>query len=165
MIAQTSCESFVDDRVLAYTQDGETLVCVERGVIPVTVIKVSERGQLALPPGLRSKYGLLKGDRFLVRDVEGGIVLERLPSSARHIGGHGAASGSAGLGCRSPTVDYRYSTVSISNGSCISRYSLRCEDLSFSSNHNTSCVLGLSLEYTIASMTEGAPWQGLATRL
>lgn len=65
--------------VLSYTQDGKTLVCVRREVIPVTVVKLSDKGQLVIPSEIRAKYNLSKGDRFLVRDVEGKIVLEPLP--------------------------------------------------------------------------------------
>jgi AbrB family looped-hinge helix DNA binding protein len=67
------------DRVLSYTQDGRTLVCVRREVIPVTVVKLSSTGQLVIPSEIRDKYDLRKGDRFLVRDVGGKIVLEPLP--------------------------------------------------------------------------------------
>jgi hypothetical protein len=37
------------DHVLSYTQDGSTLVCVRREVIPVTVVKLSNKGQLVIP--------------------------------------------------------------------------------------------------------------------
>ena len=67
------------DRVLSYTQDGKTLVCVRREVTPVTVVKLSDKGQLVIPSDIRAKYGLSKGDRFLLRDVGGKIVLEPLP--------------------------------------------------------------------------------------
>jgi len=67
------------DHVLSYTQDGSTLVCVRREVIPVTVVKLSSTGQLVIPSEIRDKYDLRKGDRFLVRDVGGKIVLEPLP--------------------------------------------------------------------------------------
>lgn len=65
--------------VLSYTLDGNTLVCVRREVIPLTVVKLSNKGQLVIPSDIREKYGLRKGDRFLVRDVKGKIVLEPLP--------------------------------------------------------------------------------------
>lgn len=67
------------DRVLSYTHFGKELVCVGREVIPVTVVTLSEKGQLVIPSEIRTKYGLSKGDRFLVRDVDGSIVLEPLP--------------------------------------------------------------------------------------
>jgi len=67
------------DRVVSYTQDGKTLVCVRHGVIPVTVVKLSDKGQLVIPAEVRAKYGLTKGDRFLVREDAGRIVLEPLP--------------------------------------------------------------------------------------
>lgn len=67
------------DRALSYTQDGKTLVCVRREVIPVTVVTLSEKGQLVIPREIRVKYKLSKGDRFLVREEAGKIVLEPLP--------------------------------------------------------------------------------------
>jgi AbrB family looped-hinge helix DNA binding protein len=67
------------DHVLSYTEDGKTLVCVRREVIPVFVVKLSDKGQLVIPSEIRAKYDLSKGDRFLVRDVGGKIVLEPLP--------------------------------------------------------------------------------------
>ncbi len=65
--------------VLCYTQDGTTLVCVNRDVVPVGVVNLSERGQLVIPSQIRTKYGLSKGDRFLAKDVAGKLLLEPLP--------------------------------------------------------------------------------------
>ncbi|MGI6663662.1 MAG: hypothetical protein ACOX4B_09520 [Bacillota bacterium] len=48
------------DHVLSYTQDGSTLVCVRREVIPVTVVKLSNKGQLVIPSEIRDKYNLSK---------------------------------------------------------------------------------------------------------
>ena len=67
------------DRVLSYTQDSKALVCVRREVTPVTVVKLSDKGQLVIPSEIRAKYDLSKGDRFLVREEAGKIVLEPLP--------------------------------------------------------------------------------------
>lgn len=67
------------DHVLSCTQDGKTIVCASRDVVPVAVVKLSDKGQLVIPSEIRSMYGLSKGDRFLVRDARGKIVLEPLP--------------------------------------------------------------------------------------
>ncbi len=45
----------------------------------MTVVTLSNKGQLVIPSEIREKYNLCKGDRFLVRDVGGKIVLEPLP--------------------------------------------------------------------------------------
>lgn len=79
MAMARSNENLDCDRVLSYTQDGKTLVCVRREVIPVTVVKLSDKGQLVIPSEIRAKYNLSKGDRFLVREEAGRIVLEPLP--------------------------------------------------------------------------------------
>ncbi len=45
----------------------------------MTVVRLSDKGQLVIPAEVRAKYGLTKGDRFLVREDAGRIVLEPLP--------------------------------------------------------------------------------------
>ncbi len=44
----------------------------------VKVITLSDKGQIVIPSEIRQKYDLQKGDRFLVRDEDGKITLERL---------------------------------------------------------------------------------------
>ncbi len=39
-------------------------------------ITLSAKGQIVIPRGIREKYNLKKGDRLLVRDENGRIVLE-----------------------------------------------------------------------------------------
>ena len=53
------------DRVLSCTQDGKALVCARREVTPVTVVKLSDKGQLVIPSEIRAKYDLSKGTGFL----------------------------------------------------------------------------------------------------
>jgi len=44
----------------------------------LTIIRLSGKGQLVIPSEIRAKYNLRKGDRFLVRDRAGEIVLQPL---------------------------------------------------------------------------------------
>lgn len=40
---------------------------------------MSEKGQVVIPGELRRKYGWRRGEKFLVRDVEGAVLLVPLP--------------------------------------------------------------------------------------
>jgi AbrB family looped-hinge helix DNA binding protein len=40
---------------------------------------LSEKGQICLPAALRRRYGLQKGDRLTVEEINGAIVLHPLP--------------------------------------------------------------------------------------
>ncbi|MGQ9532081.1 MAG: AbrB/MazE/SpoVT family DNA-binding domain-containing protein [Desulfotomaculales bacterium] len=42
-------------------------------------VTVSEKGQISIPVSLRRRYGLKKGDRLVVEDADGAIVLRPLP--------------------------------------------------------------------------------------
>lgn len=44
----------------------------------MTIIRLSAKGQLVIPSEIRAKYDLRKGDRFLVREEAGQIVLQPL---------------------------------------------------------------------------------------
>lgn len=44
----------------------------------MTIVRLSEKGQLVIPSEIRAKYHLGKGDRFLVRDQAGEIILKPL---------------------------------------------------------------------------------------
>ncbi|RJQ09530.1 MAG: AbrB/MazE/SpoVT family DNA-binding domain-containing protein [Bacillota bacterium] len=44
----------------------------------MTIIRLSGKGQLVIPSEIRNKYNLRKGDRFLVREEAGEIVLRPL---------------------------------------------------------------------------------------
>ncbi len=44
----------------------------------MTVIRLSGKGQLVIPSEIRDKYNLRKGDRLLVREEAGEIVLRPL---------------------------------------------------------------------------------------
>ena len=48
-------------------------------------VTISEKGQIVIPNVLRKRYGLQKGDKLSVEEVDGAIVLRPLathPSSA-----------------------------------------------------------------------------------
>lgn len=42
-------------------------------------VVISAKGQICLPASLRRRYGLKKGDRLMVEEAEGAIVLRPLP--------------------------------------------------------------------------------------
>jgi len=42
------------------------------------IVRLSAKGQLVIPSELREKYNLQKGDRFLVREEGGAIILQPL---------------------------------------------------------------------------------------
>lgn len=44
----------------------------------LTIVRLSGKGQLVIPTEIRNKYNLRKGDRFLVREEAGEIVLRPL---------------------------------------------------------------------------------------
>ncbi len=43
------------------------------------LVTISEKGQIAIPVSLRRQYGLEKGDRLSVEEIDGSIVLRPLP--------------------------------------------------------------------------------------
>jgi len=42
-------------------------------------VTISEKGQISIPVSLRRRYGLKKGDRLVVEEADGAIVLRPLP--------------------------------------------------------------------------------------
>ncbi|MGQ9512764.1 AbrB/MazE/SpoVT family DNA-binding domain-containing protein [Thermodesulfitimonas sp.] len=42
-------------------------------------VTLSGKGQIAIPVVLRRRYGLQKGDRLLIEEAEGAIILRPLP--------------------------------------------------------------------------------------
>ncbi|MEW6446792.1 MAG: AbrB/MazE/SpoVT family DNA-binding domain-containing protein [Bacillota bacterium] len=42
-------------------------------------VTLSEKGQIAIPVGLRKRYGLKKGDKLSVEEADGAILLRPLP--------------------------------------------------------------------------------------
>jgi AbrB family looped-hinge helix DNA binding protein len=44
----------------------------------MTIVKLSAKGQLVIPSEIRERYDLRRGDRFLVREEAGAIVLQPL---------------------------------------------------------------------------------------
>lgn len=44
----------------------------------MTIVRLSGKGQLVIPSEIRKRYNLRKGDRFLVREEAGEIVLRPL---------------------------------------------------------------------------------------
>lgn len=44
----------------------------------MTIVRLSSKGQLVIPSEIRSKYGLRKGDRFLVCEEARAIILRPL---------------------------------------------------------------------------------------
>lgn len=42
-------------------------------------VTMSEKGQISIPASLRRRYDLKKGDKLLVEEVDGAIVLRPLP--------------------------------------------------------------------------------------
>lgn len=42
-------------------------------------VTISEKGQICIPVSLRRRYGLKKGDRLALEEVDGAIVLRPLP--------------------------------------------------------------------------------------
>ena len=42
-------------------------------------VTISEKGQISIPAFLRRRYGLKKGDRLAVEDIDGAIVLRPIP--------------------------------------------------------------------------------------
>lgn len=42
-------------------------------------VTISEKGQICIPAPLRKRYGLKKGDKLAVEDMDGAIVLRPLP--------------------------------------------------------------------------------------
>jgi AbrB family looped-hinge helix DNA binding protein len=45
----------------------------------VQKVTISEKGQICLPIALRRRYGLQKGDRLGIEEIDGAIVLHPLP--------------------------------------------------------------------------------------
>jgi AbrB family looped-hinge helix DNA binding protein len=45
----------------------------------VQKVTISEKGQICLPIALRRRYGLQKGDRLGIEEIDGGIILYPLP--------------------------------------------------------------------------------------
>lgn len=42
-------------------------------------VTLSEKGQVCIPAAVRERYGLKKGDRLIVEEAEGAIVLRPVP--------------------------------------------------------------------------------------
>lgn len=42
-------------------------------------VTLSEKGQISIPVFLRKRYGLKKGDKLAVEEVDGSIILRPLP--------------------------------------------------------------------------------------
>ncbi|MCG0279048.1 MAG: AbrB/MazE/SpoVT family DNA-binding domain-containing protein [Thermanaeromonas sp.] len=42
-------------------------------------VTISEKGQIYIPVALRRRYGLKKGDKLVLEEIEGAIVLRPLP--------------------------------------------------------------------------------------
>lgn len=42
-------------------------------------VTLSEKGQIAIPLALRKRFGLKKGDKLVVEEIQGGIFLRPLP--------------------------------------------------------------------------------------
>jgi len=42
-------------------------------------VTISQKGQISLPAVLRKRYGLKKGDKLIVEDKDGSIMLKPLP--------------------------------------------------------------------------------------
>ena len=43
------------------------------------VVKVTRRGQTTIPQELREKYGIKEGDDLLIEDIDGRLVIRRVP--------------------------------------------------------------------------------------
>ena len=43
------------------------------------VVKVTRRGQTTIPQELREKYGIKEGDDLMIEDIDGRIVIRRIP--------------------------------------------------------------------------------------
>jgi len=42
-------------------------------------VTISEKGQISIPVFLRKRYGLKKGDKLAIEEIDGSIVLRPLP--------------------------------------------------------------------------------------
>ncbi|SMB93197.1 transcriptional regulator, AbrB family [Thermanaeromonas toyohensis ToBE] len=42
-------------------------------------VTISEKGQISIPVALRRRYGLKKGDKLVLEEIEGAIVIRPLP--------------------------------------------------------------------------------------
>jgi AbrB family looped-hinge helix DNA binding protein len=42
-------------------------------------VTISEKGQISIPASLRKRFGLEKGDKLVVEEIEGTIVLRPIP--------------------------------------------------------------------------------------
>lgn len=42
-------------------------------------VTISEKGQISIPVALRRRYGLKKGDKLVLEEIEGAILLRPLP--------------------------------------------------------------------------------------
>ena len=45
--------------------------------MPVTIVKVSEKGQIAIPQPIREKMGIEKGDELVIFQADDSILLEK----------------------------------------------------------------------------------------
>ncbi|OHE54630.1 MAG: hypothetical protein A3K61_02600 [Thaumarchaeota archaeon RBG_16_49_8] len=43
------------------------------------VVKVTRRGQTTIPKELREKYGIKEGDDLMIEDIDGRLVIRRVP--------------------------------------------------------------------------------------
>lgn len=43
------------------------------------VVKVTRRGQTTIPQELREKYGIKEGDDLMIEDIDGRLVIRRVP--------------------------------------------------------------------------------------
>ena len=43
------------------------------------VVKVTRRGQTTIPQELREKYGIKEGDDLMIEDIDGRLVIRRIP--------------------------------------------------------------------------------------
>ncbi|MBI2938016.1 MAG: AbrB/MazE/SpoVT family DNA-binding domain-containing protein [Thaumarchaeota archaeon] len=43
------------------------------------VVKVTRRGQTTIPQELREKYGIKEGDDLMIEDIDGQLVIRRIP--------------------------------------------------------------------------------------
>ena len=51
----------------------------------IKTIKVSEKGQIAIPTSIRDKIGIEKGDELILFEVDGKILLEKSSNVAKEI--------------------------------------------------------------------------------
>jgi AbrB family looped-hinge helix DNA binding protein len=42
-------------------------------------VTISEKGQISLPVALRNRYGLKKGDKLVIEEIEGAFLLRPIP--------------------------------------------------------------------------------------